>query len=330
MMTMTTSMADPITTRGSPNQLTSYKSSFILKESTDASPSIRCSVNECSTSPNGLRKIPTRIFQATNATAVVDLLDDDDDDVFDETTSEDTTLSSTFLQDWEAFCTKVKKSTTYALAHSSTTSPLPSPIADDDDQPMNDDTSPTNNSFTDSQCRLNRSAQALEEVNKQFAQLLDHLDSLTPYQPTLHESVNHLLPPPPCPEPQRHGSPQHVMMRAPPPAPNLPANTTQSPAHHLASQFEQTTAPGTTSIAHLPAPTIIPCNFPRPSTKKTTIPNWAKPAVPPPVPNLTAGMFGMKKTNWPLPRLDRKTILFKKKPATKPIAATRKDSLRPP
>jgi len=79
MMTMTTLMANPITPRSSPNQTTSNRSSFILKELTDANLSIHCCGNECSPSSNILRKTPTSIFQEPNATATVNLLNDDDD-----------------------------------------------------------------------------------------------------------------------------------------------------------------------------------------------------------------------------------------------------------
>jgi len=93
---------------------------------------------------------------------------------------------------------------------------------------------------------------------------------------------------------------QHALMRVLPPAPNPPASPIQNPAQP-ASQIECSlhTVPGTMPIVHHPAPTIIPCKFPRPPTTKTTIPNWAKPAIPPPASNLMAGTFCMGEPTGP-------------------------------
>ncbi len=149
MMTMTTLMTDLIPHHCFPNQLMINKSSFILKELTDENSSIHCCGNECSPSSNILRKTPTSNFYGTEATTVVNLLDDDDDNVLTENKQEDMALSSTFLQEWDAFYTEFVNSTTYALMHSSNDS-MPSPILDDDDQMMNDQQPLTTSSFDDS------------------------------------------------------------------------------------------------------------------------------------------------------------------------------------
>jgi len=53
------------------------------------------------------------------------------------------------------------------------------------------------------------------------------------------------------------------------------------------------------TLIHHPAPIIVPCKLPWSHlTKQTTIPNWAKPAVPP-ASNLVAGKFCTGKTLWP-------------------------------
>jgi len=142
MMTMTTSTADLITPRRSPNKTTSDTSSFILKESSHGNASIRCCGNEFYNSENVLREIPTSKFKPTNTTtavdplddddaafsAVVDLLDNDEDCTVNETKSEDFSI---FLSDWEAFHTDFKNSTTYAIAHSSAADSITSSIVDE-------------------------------------------------------------------------------------------------------------------------------------------------------------------------------------------------------
>ncbi len=193
-MTMTTSTADLITPRRSPNKTTSDTSSFILKESSHGNASIRCCGNEFYNSENVLREIPTSKFKPTNTTtavdpldddddafsAVVDLLDDDEDRTINETESED---FSTFLSDWEAFHTDFKNSTTYAIAHSSAADSITSSIVDE----IIDRYPPS--SWKDSLLQLQRSVKALEQVNQQFAQFLNSLDELAPGQPTLYSDT---------------------------------------------------------------------------------------------------------------------------------------------
>jgi len=178
MVTMTTSTAVPISPRRSPTPLRSETSSFILKELMVANSNTHCCSDDESDPSHSLRKIPTSKFRAPNATAVVDPLDDDDNKHCHENAQGDTTWSSTSLSEWEAFYLEFKQSTTYALAHSSAASNMPSLIVDDDDDDqmmIEDDDSPTS-TFDDSLRQLRRSVRELEKVNQQFAQLLDSLD----------------------------------------------------------------------------------------------------------------------------------------------------------
>jgi len=149
---MTTLTADPITPQRSPNKPTSVKSSFILKESTNANSSICCCGNKFSHSLNVLREIPTSNFQETNTTTVIDPLNNDDDNAFNDNAQEDMEMFSTFLQEWDAFCAEFKNSITYALAKSSAASLFPSLIDNDDADnnqkvhERNADKTPTNSS----------------------------------------------------------------------------------------------------------------------------------------------------------------------------------------
>ncbi len=129
-MTMATLMTDPISPACSSYQTTIKTFSLNQKEFTDENPSIHGIDNECSTSTTILRTISTSTFQATTANAIVDLLADDDDRAID---AIDSVNFSTFLQEWEDFRNEFRQSTTHALAHSSTTELMPSPIVDDDD-----------------------------------------------------------------------------------------------------------------------------------------------------------------------------------------------------
>jgi len=151
MVIMATLTMDPTSLQHSLNQLTIDKSSFILKESTDANSSICCCDNEGYHSLNVLCAIPTSIFHETKANAITDLLNDDDDDNNPHKNEQED--FSTFLQEWDGFCKEFVNLTTCALTHSSADSLMPSPIVDDDDdngsmskgsnQPM------TTNSFDD-------------------------------------------------------------------------------------------------------------------------------------------------------------------------------------
>jgi len=336
MMTMTTSTADLITPRRSPNKTTSDTSSFILKESSHGNASIRCCGNEFYNSENVLREITTSKFKPTNTTttvdpldddddalsAVVDLPDDDEDRIINETESED---FSTFLSDWEAFHTDFKNSTTYAIAHSSAADSITSSIVDE----IIDRYPPS--SWKDSLLQLQRSVKALEQVNQQFAQFLNSLDKLAPGQPTLYSDTT-VPNEQPCPPPQLDHTPRHVLLKVPPPAPDPQAGPT--PTCRSTPPIDQSprAARGTMPLDPHPAPTTaLKAPPPAPPISKKTIPNWARPAVPPPAdPSPMAGVLCTGNSHWPPPRPDRKTIPFKKKSQTKPAADNRKDFLRPP
>jgi len=169
MMTMTTSTAHPTSPRRSPPHSTNGSSSFILKELTEPNLSLRSCDDDCFYPSQLLREIPTSKFSEPDATAAVEILDDDDDNILIANAQEDATPAPTFLQEWEAFYRDFKASTTYALAHSSAASLLPSLVDDDD---ADDDRKaheraktqhPPNNS--DSIRRLRHSVRELEKVN---------------------------------------------------------------------------------------------------------------------------------------------------------------------
>ncbi len=323
---MTTLTTDSTAPRRSPTQLTSDMSSFILKELPETNSSIRCCDDDCFDPLNILHEIPTSKFPASNATAVVDLLDDDDNTIPIATAQGDTTPASTFLQEWEAFRTEFKQSTTYALAHSSAASLLPSLIDDadaDDDRKVHESDDTTSTNYPNGLRRLRHSVRELEKLNIQLAKVLESYDTPAPCQPTLRAIANNLTHPRPCLEPPHDDTPQYVLTTALPPAPNPPVRL----IHYPTPQSSQTTDrhPSTmhgTVLLKLP---------PTPPTLKTTIHNWARPAVlPPAAPSPMAGVFCTEKPNRPPPPPDRKTIPFKKKAQTKPAAENRKDFLRPP
>jgi len=129
-----------------------------------------------------------------------------------------------------------------------------------------------------------------------------------------------------CCRPIRHSQPT---LRAPPPAPD----PDEIPMQHQAPPIGgiSCTAPEKLSHAPLPATTSAHCRPTRHSQSTLlSIPNWAKPAVPPPIPMV--GVVYAGKPDWPPPR-PPKSVPFKKKPQLKPALVIRrqeKDSLRPP
>jgi len=328
---MTTSTADPTSPRSSSTHLTTESSSFILKELTEPNLSLRCCDDECFYPPPLLREIPTSKLSEPAATAVVDILDNNDDDnILIVNAQEDATPAPTFHQEWEAFYREFKTSTTYALAHSSAASLMPSLVADDDaddDRKIHEceiDQLPTNSSA--GLRRLRHSVRELEKVNRQFAAFVEKKCTPAMYQPTLRTIATILPHPPPDPEPKHGGTPQYVPPTAPPPAPNPSASSIRSQTQQSSSDRRLRTTLGATSLVVYPATIPEPCDLHRPScTKPAATPNWAKPAVPTHEP-----MAGMSCTGKPPPRPEKKTIPFKKTTQTKPSAANRKDFLRPP
>jgi len=212
------------------------------------------------------REIPTSKFPTLDTTAVVDLLDDDDDNILIVNAQEDTTLAPTFLQEWEAFYCDFKNSTTYALAHSSAASLLPSLVDNDDADDdckihkCDIDKLPTNSSA--GLRRLRHSVRELEKVNIQFASFVEFNYTPAPCQPTLCTIDNNLPHLQPDLEPQRDGTPQYIPPMALPPALN-PACPIQNPTHQ-SSQTDRcpsSTIHGTMFLIAHPAPKLIPCDL---------------------------------------------------------------------
>jgi len=136
--------------------------------------------------------------------------------------------------------------------------------------------------------------------------------------------------PEPCQEPQRDCPPQHVTLRAPPPAPDPAIIPLQQPAPQIACI--SCIVPGELPRATIPDPTRNPCRIARhPQSTKPTIPNWARPAVPPIATPMEDVVYAGN--HWPPPRPPMKPVPFRKKPQNKHALGTRrqeKDSLRPP
>ncbi len=239
--------------------------SFTLKELPETNSGICYCDDDCSDPSNILCEIPTRKFSEPNTTTVVDLLNDDDNNILIANAQKDMTPAPTFLQEWEAFYLDFKKSTTYALAHSSTASLLPSLVDDDnadDDRTIHEcdiDKLPTNSSAGLRQLR--HSIRELEKVNIQFASFVEFNYTPAPCQPTLCTIDNNLPHPQPCLELQRDDPPQYAPMMAPPPAPN-PACSFQNPTQQP-SQTDRcpSSTIGTMFLVEHPAPKLIPCDL---------------------------------------------------------------------
>jgi len=330
MMTMTTSTVDFTSSQCSDNQLTIDKPSFSVKELTDANSQDHCCDNECYHSLHVLHTVPTSNATETATNATAESFDGDNDLNPHENVWED---FSTFLQDWEDFCKEFTQLTTYALAHSSTNTPLPFDD-DNDDRAMSDSSEQqktTNNSFDESLRQLCHSVRALEKVNHQLAQQIASLENHDTWQPTLQHPVIIPQQPKPCPAPQHDHNPQYILPIEPPPAPNPQA--CPSLACQPTPLTKQSPRPsGTLPLLDHPAPNTVPSAFTStPPNSKPTILNWARPAIPPPASSRPmTGVFCAVKSHWPPPQPERKTIPFKKQPQTKPTATNHKDFLHPP
>jgi len=146
-----------------------------------------------------------------------------------------------------------------------------------------------------------------------------------PRQPTLCTTANN-LPTQLCFEPQCG-----VRPTVPPPAPN--PLTCPPPECRIQPWNDRSPCrvDGPTPSSSDRAPTtVLGERQSTPPTAKPTIPNWARPAVPPAVSSPMEGVICTGKPPWPPPRPARKTIPFKKKSQTKPAADNQKDFLRPP
>ncbi len=245
--------------------------------------------------------------------------------------------SLTFLSEWEAFYFEFQHSTTYALAHSSAASTMPSLIIDDDDDNRTmieaDDPRPAPlMTPSDSSALLSGSWKKL--INN-LLNFLDSLDGQAPCKPILHSDTRQHSPP--CPAPHLACTLQQVLRTVPPPAPNPQA------CPIMASQF----APPLDQCPHImppdqaaiiqkqplppPEPQTVMMDHdqltgfshkpPRPPKAIPKIPPWARPAA-------IAG-----DNHWPPPRPELKTTPYKKKAMTKCTVAPciqEKDSLHPP
>jgi len=129
------------------------------------------------------------------------------------------------------------------------------------------------------------------------------------------------------PEPPRECAPQSVIVCSPPPAPDPVATPLK---HQAPSTDGSRIAPEQSPRAPLPDPRTH-CRPTRHSQSTLiSIPNWAKPAVPPPTPMV--GVVYAGQTHWPPPR-PPKPAPFKKKPRSnlllRPVARKRILSVRP-
>jgi len=339
MMTMTTSPADPTSSQRPTTPTSIDKCSPTWTATTVANSEIRYIASESNSSSNVLRTIPTGKIQNTAATIVVSP-PADDEIRYPFLIECINTLTPTDRQAWEEFFTEFENSTTYALAHSIDTIDVSSVTDDDDDDhPMSEgsDTPLSNDSFSASIRQLNHAIKELEKVNIQLFRALETLDNHDPPPPPFrHFAIPPQPQPQPYPAPHCNSAPQRAPPTAPP-APNPDAIPPQQPTNHSEPQSERIPRLGPEAMSldygHEPK-NVSPCQLPlQPPIKKTTIPNWAKPAVPPLATNQVVGAFCTGTTHWPPPRPDRKTTPFKKKTQTKSSAADRireKDSLRPP
>jgi len=174
----------------------------------------------------------------------------------------------------------------------------------------------------------------LEKVNQQFRQFLDGLDIQATGPQLPYNDITTTTQPKPYLEPQPECATQYILLQEPLPAPNPNNSTQQFPTQRPVSLVDHSMRIGMTLVqCIIPSPPTQPCRSNLPYQSQTTIPNWAKPTVPPHATNPMTGMFSASNHHWPPPRPERKTIPFKEKLHTKPTVLIRKnekDSLRPP
>jgi len=221
----------------------------------------------------------------------------------------------TFLQSWNDFVTAFENSPTYARAHSVARTTTSHVVNDDDEADTrmtsedNDSTPPPPESYVNSLSRLKQVLGELEQVNNQLFQLINAGAFTAPnvLPPLPHDNPQQ---PKLCPEPPHDRAPQNVILQVPPPAPDLVGIPLQQP------------------IPQIPESASVPCRTARYlRSTKTTIPNWAKPAVPP-----TAAL-NPGNPHWPPPRPNPKTTPYMQKYPAKHIVTQRsrdKYFLRPP
>ncbi len=170
-------------------------------------------------------------------------------------------------------------------------------------------------------------------MNHQFRQFLDGLAPPdTGLQLPYHD--NNTTQQKPCPEPQPEFAMQYVLPQEPPPAPNPTDRPPQPLTQWHASQFDSSMCINQIFVHCIPPLTPTqPCGSHQTNPTQTTIPNWAKHAVPTHATNPMTSLFSTSNPHWPPPWLAWKTIPFKKKLQTKPTIPTQKqekDSLHLP
>jgi len=167
----------------------------------------------------------------------------------------------------------------------------------------------TNDATTTSTHWLRLALWELAKVNRHIFNILEKIPP-APYvnDPSPAPTVQPPLPfvdstqqPKLCPEPQCDCAPQYVILRAPPPAPDPIAIPLQQQAPPI--DGISCIAPEKSPHAPIPDSTSAHCRPTRHSQSTLiSIPNWAKPAVPPPATPMV-GVVYAGKTHWP--RLDR-------------------------
>jgi len=242
-------------------------------------------------------------------------------------------IDPNFINNFNTFYDEFVQSPTYARAHLDDNN---SAYVDDDNNDDDDTLMDTHDATMTSTHRLRLALRELAKVNRHLFNILENLLPAPYNDPSPAPTVQPLpcadpmQQPKPCPEPPRDCAPQYVIRCAPPPAPDPVA----IPLQHQAPPIDGISCIAPEKSPHAPTPDTTSTHC-RPTwhTQSTlqSIPNWAKPVVPP----LATPMVGVDyadKTHWPPPR-PPKSAPFKKKPQIKPalvICQQEKDSLRPP
>jgi len=239
-------------------------------------------------------------------------------------------IDNDFINDFNAFYDAFIKSPTYARAQSNDNR---ASILDDDDDDVVTSMATQDATMTSAH-RLRLALQDWKQVNRHIVKTWEKIPPTPDKDPspatTVQPSpmlVDSTQQPTLCPEPPRDDAPQQAPLRAPPPAPD-PVAISQQQAPLIDGPC---IGPENPPHAPFPATTGARCRTIRHSQPTlSSIPNWAKPAVPPPTPMV--GVVYAGQTHWPPPR-PPKSAPFKKKPQIKPALVVRrqeKDSLRLP
>jgi len=233
--------------------------------------------NPSSTTSKTLCEFPTRICSKSSTNAIIDLHVEDVYQHLHQKECHIVTPTPTFLQKWNDFHSKFNdfynefvNSTTFTLANDASITLHNSLIEDNNDQ---------SSSLCDSLTELHQAARELAKVNCQLFQLFKTLNTPASCKQPHHDTFGTLQQPAQCTSPQIERIAQCVILGAPPPA-------------------------------HNPKPNNAPCKIPRPQSSKTTILNQTimvasehvlPHQLPPPAPNLAAGINYTSNLLWPLP-----------------------------